>query len=94
MGPSTWPELGPYPTSIEEHASKLKGEIKGFDSFSAYDRDPMPANTYRVLMRSFAALCDKIIQQPTPSQLHESIENVRLLVHGIQNTATKTHDCV
>ena len=32
MGPSTWPELGPYPAPIEEHSSTLKEDIKGFDS--------------------------------------------------------------
>jgi hypothetical protein len=75
MGYGTWPELGPYPDPIEEHASKLKEDIKGFDSFSAYNRDPMPAKTYRTLMNSLTALCDKILRQPTPTQLHESIEN-------------------
>ena len=94
MGPSTWPELGPYPDSIEEHASKLKEDINGFSSFNAYNRDPMPTSTYRVLMRSLSALCDKILNQPTPTQLYESVENVRILVQGIQTTTAKTHDSV
>lgn len=94
MGYGTWPELGPYPDPIEEHASKLKEDIKGFDSFSAYNRDPMPAKTYRILMNSLTTLCDKILRQPTPTQLHESIENVRILLQGVQTTATKTHDSI
>jgi hypothetical protein len=51
MGPSTWHELGPYPDPIEEHVSKLKEDIRGFDSFSAYNRDAMPIGTYRILMK-------------------------------------------
>jgi methyl-accepting chemotaxis protein len=94
MGPSTWPELGPYADPIEEHASKLKEDINGFSSFNAYNRDPMPTNTYRVLMRSLSALCDKILHQPTPTQLYESVENVRILIQGIQTTTAKTHDSV
>ena len=94
MGPATWPELGSYPTPIEEHANKLKEDINGFDSFSAYNRDPMPAKTYRIIINSLTALCDKILRQPTPTQLYESVENVRILLEGVQATATKTHHSV
>ena len=94
MGPATWPELGSYPAPIEEHASKLKEDINGFDSFSAYSRDPMPAKTYRILINSLTALCDKILRQPTPTQLFENVENVGILLQGVQATATKTHDSV
>jgi hypothetical protein len=68
------------PAPIEEHASKLKEDINGFDSFSAYNRHPMPAKTYRILINSLTALCDKILRQPTPTQLYESVENVRILL--------------
>ena len=92
MGPSPWPELGPYPDPIEEHASKLKEDIKGFDSFNAYNRDAMPTSTYRIFMRSINALCDKVLRQPTSSQLYESVDNVRILLQGVQTTATNTHN--
>jgi hypothetical protein len=62
MANGTWPELGPYPDPIKEHASKLKEDIKGFDSFSAYNRDPILAKTYRILINSLITLCNKILQ--------------------------------
>jgi hypothetical protein len=94
MGPSKWPQLESYPDTIEEHASKLKEDTKGFDSFGAYNRAPVSTSTYRVLMRSLITLCDKILRQPTPTQLYESVQNVRILIQGIQTTAIKTHDSV
>lgn len=45
-------------------------------------------------MNSLTALCDKILRQPTPTQLHESLQNFRILLQGVQTTATKTHDSI
>lgn len=45
-------------------------------------------------MRSLSALCDKILHQPTPTQLYESVEKGRILIQGIQTTTAKTHDSV
>jgi hypothetical protein len=94
MGPATWPELGPYPDSIHEHANKLREDIHGFESFSAYNRDPMPTRTYRVLMSSVISICDKILHQPTPTQILEGVENMRILLQGLQTTANLTQDSV
>ncbi|KAM3081302.1 hypothetical protein ACMFMG_004770 [Clarireedia jacksonii] len=54
----------------------------------------MPTYTYRTLMRSISTLCDKILRQPTSTQLYQSVENVRILLQGVQNTASKTHESV
>ncbi|KAG9242501.1 hypothetical protein BJ878DRAFT_577364 [Calycina marina] len=94
MGPSTWPKLGPSPDSFEKHASKLKEEINGFKSDSAYDRDSTPAGTYRIMRSSISALNDKILKQPTANQLYGSMENVRIPLQGVQNTASETHDSI
>ena len=94
MGRSKWAGLGSYPDPIEEYASKLKDDILGFDSFSGYNRDSMPTSTYRALLRSIRALCDKILREPTPTQLHESVENIRMLIQAVRTKATKTYDSV
>jgi hypothetical protein len=94
MGPATWPELGPYPDSIHEHANKLREDIHGFESFTAYNRDPMPTRTYRTLMSSVISICDKILHQPTPTQILEGVENMRILLQGLQTTANLTQDSV
>jgi hypothetical protein len=83
MGPAMGPELGPYRDPIHEHANKLREDIGGFDSFTAYNRDPMPIRTYRALMSSVISLCDKILHQPTPTQILEGVENMRILLQGL-----------
>lgn len=63
------------PRLLKEHASKLRENMKGFESFTAYNRDRISAKSYRILINSVIAIGEKILQQPIPTQLLETCES-------------------